>query len=215
MLVYWKRKGVANNANVKWAGNLSKTTKKEYAMPVFLLNFQGKRRQKMLSTAPGDALTAENIHPCHKYFHTCHFPETLLGTSMDTLVMVLQSHKSDEETETLWCSKDYIKCWSLSQKKKPIFLGSPDLFQCYCYYNNGVILARMYKHSFMSAYPSVTLGSYAVVHILGPVIHVDIFLLVAVIHRGLNPDCFFPLPHKACLLQQKPEEKCSDEYFLS
>lgn len=56
---------------------------------------------------------------------------------------------------------------------------------------NGVILARMYKYIFMSANQMITLVSYAVVHIFGPVFHIEIFLLVAVIHEDLNPDQFF------------------------
>lgn len=54
-----------------------------------LLNFRGKSRQKMLSAAPGDILTAENIHVSHKYLNTYYVPETMQGTSTNAPIVVL------------------------------------------------------------------------------------------------------------------------------
>lgn len=66
----------------------------------------------------------------------------------------------------------------------------------------------------MPANQTITLMSHAVVYIFGYIFQVEIFLLVAVSHRGLDPDWFVPLPHKACLVLQKPGEN-SALYFLS
>lgn len=45
-----------------------KSTKKSMPCLFLLLNIHGKSTQKMLSAAPGDDLTTENVHARHKYF---------------------------------------------------------------------------------------------------------------------------------------------------